>query len=325
MKRFALFALAGAVAALISGIVAAADITFRAGHSAAPGEPYDEGLKHMKAGLEKLTNGTATMQIFPNSQVGNEPQMIEGVLTGSLDIAVPSNAPLTNFVPELKIFDMPFLFKDQRHMNRVLRGPARDEIAKAVAAKNLQLLGVYGVGTRHIMTTKKKVLSIDDLKGLKIRTMQSQYHLDAFRAFGANPTAVAYSELYGSLQTGVVDGAEAANTNYFNQKFYEQAPNWAMVGWTILTAPLIMQKRKFDGLPKDLQNALMKAGEESAIYEQDLYNKTDDALLEELKKRGIAVTQPDLKPFLAAAQQVHSKHLTSATDKRILKLIQDTP
>ena len=98
-----------------------------------------------------------------------------------------------------------------------------------------------------------------------------------------------------------------------------------MVGWTILTAPLIMQKRKFDGLPKDLQNALMKAGEESAIYEQDLYNKTDDALLEELKKRGIAVTQPDLKPFLAAAQQVHSKHLTSATDKRILKLIQDTP
>ena len=137
----------------------------------------------MKAGLEKLTNGTATMQIFPNNQVGNEPQMIEGVLTGSLDIAVPSNAPLTNFVPELKIFDMPFLFKDQRHMNRVLRGPARDEIAKAVAAKNLQLLGVYGVGTRHIMTTKKKVLSIDDLKGLKIRTMQSQYHLDAFRAF----------------------------------------------------------------------------------------------------------------------------------------------
>ena len=278
----------------------------------------------MKAGLEKATNGKATMQIFPNSQLGNEPDMIKGVLTGTLDISVPSNAPLTAFVPELKIFDMPFLFKDQRHMNRVLRGPARDEIAKAVAEKNMQLLGVYGVGTRHIMTTKKSVSSIDDLKGLKIRTMQSQFHLDAFRAFGANPTAVNYSELYGSLQTGVVDGAEAANTNYFNQKFYEQAPNWAMVGWLILTAPLIMQKQKFDGLAKDVQAALMKSGEESAVFEQDLYNKTDDALFEDLKKKGIKVTQPDLKPFLAASKQVHEKHLTSDTDKRILKLIQDT-
>ena len=323
MKKFSLLALSGALVILVSGMAMAADLTFRAGHSSTPGEPYDEGLKHMKAGLEKLTNGKATMQIFPNSQIGNEPDMIKGVLTGTLDITVPSNAPLTAFVEELKIFDMPFLFRDQRHMNRVLRGPARDEIAKAVAAKNLQLLGVYGVGTRHIMT-KKAVASIDDLKGMKIRTMQSQYHLDAFRAFGANPTAVNYSELYGSLQTGVVDGAEAANTNYYSMKFYEQAPNWAMVGWLILTAPLIMQKQKFEALPKDIQTALMQSGEESAIFEQDLYNKTDDAFFDELKKKGIKVTQPDLKPFLAASKQVHEKHLTTETDKRILKLIQDT-
>ena len=187
-------------------------------------------------------------------QLGGEVEMIKQVLTGSLDITSPSNAPLTNFVPELKIFDMPFLFRDEDHMIAVLRGPVLQEINGIVSKRGIRLLGVYNVGVRHIMS-KTPVSSFNDLSGLKIRTMQSKYHMAAFNAFGANATPISYAELYSSLQTGVVDGAEAANTNYFQKKFYEVAPYWGQVGWTILTAPIIMSEKKFASLPEGVQAA----------------------------------------------------------------------
>jgi len=125
---------------------------------------------------------------------------------------------------------------------KVLRGPVLQEINTIVAKRGIRLLGVYNVGVRHIMS-KKPVKNIADLEGLKIRTMQSKYHMAAFNAFGANATPISYAELYSSLQTGVVDGAEAANTNYFEKKFYEVAPYWGQLGWTILTAPIIMSEK----------------------------------------------------------------------------------
>ena len=167
--------------------------------------------------LETATGGKATIEIFPNMQLGGEVEMIKQVLTGSLDITSPSNAPLTNFVPELKIFDMPFLFRSEEHMINVLRGPVLGEINNIVAKRGIRLLGVYNVGVRHIMT-KEPLESFADLQGRKIRTMQSKYHMAAFNAFGANATPISYAELYSSLQTGVVDGAEAANTNYFEPR-----------------------------------------------------------------------------------------------------------
>jgi len=276
----------------------------------------------MKKKLEEYTNGRATLEIFPNNQLGNEPQMIEGVLLGTVDITVPSNAPLTNFVTELKIFDMPFLFRDDKHMTQVLRGPVLKEMDDIVAKKGIRLLGVYAAGVRHIMT-KEPINAMEDLKGKKIRTMQSPYHVAAFKAFGANATPLAYGELYGALQAGVVDGAEAANTNYQAQKFYEVAKNWAMVSWTTITAPLIMSQKKFNALPSDVQEALLKAGAESAVYEQDLYITSDQSKLDELKKAGVRVTQPDPTAFREAAKQAYDQFLTTPLDKRLLKMIQD--
>ena len=240
----------------------------KAGHSQNDGEPMDLGLEMIAEHLQEATGGKATLEVFPNMQLGGEVEMIKQVLTGSLDITSPSNAPLTNFVPELKLFDMPFLFRDQDHMIAVLRGPVLQEINNVVAKRGIRLLGVYNVGVRHLMT-KEPVMSIEDLQGLKIRTMQSKYHMAAWNAFGANATPISYAELYSSLQTGVVDGAEAANTNYYEKKFYEVAPNWGQVGWTILTAPIIMSEEKFQSLPADVQTALLEGGAKAAEWEQE--------------------------------------------------------
>ncbi|HIO03052.1 MAG TPA: TRAP transporter substrate-binding protein, partial [Alphaproteobacteria bacterium] len=264
-----------------------------------------------------------TIEIFPNMQLGGEVEMIKQVLTGSLDITSPSNAPLTNFVPALKIFDMPFLFRDEAHMIAVLRGPVLQDINEIVATSGIRLLGVFNVGVRHIMSNKP-VRTMDDLKGLKIRTMQSKYHMAAFNAFGANATPISYAELYSSLQTGVVDGAEAANTNYFEKKFYEVAPYWGQVGWTILTAPLIMSEKKFASLPSDVQQALLEGGNKAAAWEQDYYASVDQGRLDDVRNAGVSITKLDIAPFQKASEKVYAEFLTTDDERRILKMIQDT-
>ncbi len=215
--------------ALVAGLASpatAATIILKAGHSANPDEPYHVGLLEFARIVAEKTNGQVEVQIFPNNQLGNEKEMIEGLLLGTLDITVPSNGVVTNFVPELGIFDLPFLFRDRPHMYKVMDGPVGQELNGAMQKKGFRLLGFYEAGIRHIMT-KKPINSFEDLQGLKIRTMQVPAHVASFNAFGANATPLAYGELYGALQTGVVDGAEAANTNYNSKKFYEVAPHWA--------------------------------------------------------------------------------------------------
>ena len=311
------------VAVAASGPVTAAEIVLKAGHSQNAGEPMDKALHMMREHVEEATGGKATIEIFPNMQLGGEVEMIKQVLTGTLDITSPSNAPLTNFVPELKIFDMPFLFRDEAHMISVLRGPVLQDINEIVSERGIRLLGVYNVGVRHIMSSTP-VRSMADLKGLKIRTMQSKYHMAAFNAFGANATPISYAELYSSLQTGVVDGAEAANTNYFGKKFYEVAPYWGQVGWTILTAPLIMSEKKFSSLPADVQQALIEGGNKAAMWEQDYYASVDQGRLDDVRNAGVSITKLDIAPFQAASQKVYDEFLTTDAEKRILKMIQDT-
>lgn len=297
--------------------------SFKAAHTNAVGEIQDEGLKFMKKRLEELTNGQATIEIFANGVLGTEIPAIEGVLLGTIDMTVPSNAAFSNFVPEMKIFDMPFLFKDIPHMDRAVSGPMFAELVPVAQKKGFHLLGIYSSGIRHIMT-KEPIRSMDDLKGKKIRTMQNPVHVEAFKAFGANATAMSYGELYGAIQVGVVDGAEAANSNYTAQKFYEVAKNWAMVGWLNLTAPVVISEKKFASLPANIQAALVRAGLESAVWERQFTMDQDKLFLDRIKAQGVNITTPDATPFRKASQAVYDKFLTSPLDKKLLGYVQQT-
>ncbi|MEO1204605.1 MAG: TRAP transporter substrate-binding protein, partial [Pseudomonadota bacterium] len=182
-------------------------------------------------------------------------------------------------------------------------------------------LAFYEAGVRHIMTSERPVHSIDDLAGLKMRTMQVPAHIASFNAFGANAVAVDYSELYGGLQTGLVDGAEAANTNYSNKKFYEVAPYWAQLGWVMLTADVLMSSERFDALPADVQTILEDASIRSARYERRLYADSDNSLLETLEARGVIVTYPDPAPFRDASTEVYEAFITNDADRALLEAI----
>lgn len=296
-------------------------IVLKAGHPANADEPYHLGLVEMARIVHEKSNGRVEIQIYPAMQLGSEKAMIEGLLLGTIDIVVTANGSATNFVPQLGILDLPFLFRDRDHMYRVMDGPVGRELEKSMQERGFHLLGFYEAGVRHIMTTEKPINTFEDLQGLKIRTMPVPAHIASFNAFGANAVAVDYGELYGGLQTGLIDGAEAANTNYDLKKFYEVAPYWAQIGWVILVADAIMSEKKFRSLPQDIQDILTDAGRQSAVFERNVYAKSDNELLPVLQKKGVKVTYPDPTPFREASKKVYDEFITSDKDRELLNAI----
>ena len=301
--------------------VFAQDITLRVSHNANADEPYGVGMRKMAELLEEKTDGAATIQVFDNATLGDEMESIQGTQIGTVDIAVTSSSTLANFVPDLSVFSLPFLFESAEQMDRALSSPeVIAAINSALDEQGFHLLSVFSAGTRHIMT-KTPVESLADLNGMKIRTMQDPAHVDTFNAFGANATPTAYTELYGALETGVVDGAEAANTNFYSQKFYEVAPDWAVVGWLELVAPVIMGKAAYEALPEDIQTALDEAGLEAGIAERKAYLESDNARFADLEKVGVNVTHPDTAEFREAAAPVQEKYLETEKKREIFDLV----
>ena len=269
----------------------------------------------------EMSNGRVEIQIYPAMQLGSEKAMIEGLLLGTIDIVVTANGSATNFVPQLGILDLPFLFRDRNHMYGVMDGEVGEQLKKSMEERGFHLLGFYDAGVRHIMTSDRPINAYEDLQGLKIRTMPVPAHIASFNAFGANAVAVDYGELYGGLQTGLIDGAEAANTNYDLKKFYEVAPHWAQIGWIILAADAIMSEEKFHSLPEDIQEILTEAGRQSAILERQAYADSDNSLLTVLQGKGVQVTYPDPAPFREAAKTVYNEFVSTDEDRELLNSI----
>jgi tripartite ATP-independent transporter DctP family solute receptor len=303
--------------------VSSAEFNLKASHSAAPSEPYHIGLKAFADRVKERSGGRVEVTIYPNNQLGNEKEVLEGLLLGTVDIAVTANGVLGNFVPSVGIFDLPFLFRDRKHLYSVMDGPVGQQLKGDISKRGYHLLGYYEAGIRHLLT-KKPVESMADLRNQKIRTMQVPAHIAAFKAFGANPTPMPYDELYGAIQSGVVDGAEAANSNYYAQKFFEIAPNYAQIQWTALVAELLISEKRLQSFPEDIRKIIVDAGLESASIERKAYSDADDRLLDELIKKGVKVTRPDLAPFREASKGVYDTFVKTPEQKQQLEQILST-
>ena len=233
----------------------AATLTLRLAHTAAATEPYQIGFENFRAAIEKAAGSAINVEIFPNSELGDETSVLKSLQNGTIAIATVANATLANFVPDLHLFDLPFLFRDRLQAYQVLDGPIGRSMAKPLAEKGFVLLGYYEAGVRNILNNRHPIKDLADFKGMKVRVVPSSINIDTFRALGADPVPLPYGELYTALQTHVVDAAEAANSNYYAQKFYEVAPYYAVVQWQILVAPVVMSKRIFDRLSPAQQNS----------------------------------------------------------------------
>ncbi|MDY3867822.1 MAG: TRAP transporter substrate-binding protein [Pyramidobacter sp.] len=321
-KSFALF-MTLVLSLTLAASACTADVkVLKAGHSATNTEPYQLGLEAFGEKLKELTGGKFDVKVFPSCQLGSEKEMTEGLFLGNVDIATSATTVVANFVPEFLIYDLPFLFTSDEHFYKASDGAPGKFFVEACAKRGIRLLAIYDAGVRHI-ATKKPVNSIEDLNGMKIRTMQSKIHIDTFNKFGAKATPMAFSEQFSALEQGVIDGVEASNTSCYNQQFYRPAPNWALVSWYRCTTAMMMSEKKFQSYPKDVQDAILEAAAYSAKVEREAYAKSEGASLEAMKAAGVNVTTPDVAPFKKIAEEIAAKYIKKPAQKKVLEQINE--
>jgi tripartite ATP-independent transporter DctP family solute receptor len=274
------------------------------GQGQTPGEPQIKAMELFKEIVEGKTAGKLRVEVYPNNQLGNQRDVTEGIQLGTIQMASISS-PMAGFVPESNLFELPFLFENRDHFYAVLDSEIGEGLKPAFARRGFYLLGYFDVGVRHIMTVNQPIHSFNDMEGLKIRTMENPVHLDALRAFGANPIPMAYGELYTALEQGVIDGAEAANTNYYAKKFFEPAPYWAQVGWIHLVEYVIVSRYFFERLPDEYKQIIEDAAQTIITQERQWYSENDIEFLESLKDEGVQVTYPEREPFREASRKVY--------------------
>jgi tripartite ATP-independent transporter DctP family solute receptor len=269
-----------------------------------PGEPQVRAAAVFKEILEQRTGGKVRVDLYPNNQLGNQRDVIEGIQLGTIEMSNVASV-MAAFVKEVNLFELPFLFDSREHFHAVLDSDIGEGLRPALARRGFHLLGFFDAGVRHIMTTDRPVRELADLRGLKIRTMENPLHLATFKALGANPLPMAYGELYTALEQGVIDGAEAANTNYLSKRFHEPAPYWARVGWIHLVEYVVMSRVFYERLPEELRRIVDEAASEMVALERRRYAEADAAALEELAASGVRITRPDRAPFRSAAGRVY--------------------
>jgi tripartite ATP-independent transporter DctP family solute receptor len=271
-----------------------------------PQEPQVKAVESFKKIVEEKTGGNVRVEIYPNNQLGNQRDVVEGIQLGTIQMSNVASV-MAGFVQELNIFELPFLFENRDHFYAVLDSEIGKSLRPGFRRRGFHLLGYFDAGVRHIMTVDKPVNSMADLEGLKIRTMENPLHLAAFKAFGANPMPMAYGELYTALEQRVIDGAEAANTNYLSKKFYEPAPHWAQIGWIHLIEYVVMSRYFYERLPLEHKKAIDEAAILMIRRERQLYSESEEQALLELVKEGVEITKPDRRPFVEASRGIYKE------------------
>src|ERR1700716_2330137 len=229
------------------------------------GYPTVEAVERMGKKLSAATNGRITIQMFPSMQLGGEKEMIEQAQVGALQIARISVGPMGPLVPELNVFNLPFMFRDNGHMEKVIDGPIGDELLKKLSDHpTAGLIGLCWMngGTRNVYNSKHPIKTVEDLKGLKIRMMGNPVFVDTMNSLGGNGVAMGFDQLVNAMQTGVVDGAENNEPSYESGQHYRYAKYYALTGHLMIPEILVFSKRTWDTLSPDDQALIAKFAKE---------------------------------------------------------------
>ncbi len=250
------------------------------------------------------TGGAVEIQVFPNGQLGQEREIVQQVQQGLCDMMASGTAIWGTVAPKIQILDLPFLFRDYDHIHKSMDGVVGQALAKYVEERTgARALAYYdSFGFRSVVTRTKEVKSIDDMKGLKLRTLPSPIYVKAIELMGASPTPMAFGEVYTSLQTNVIDGYEHDANTTLMQKFYEVTKYFALTRHISGVLGLVASAKSIDALPPDMKKAVMDAAKEAAAFQRKRAPEEDEKSMAELKKKGMVFNVVDRKPFEAKAQ-----------------------
>mgnify|MGYP001441034954 CR=1 FL=1 len=285
--------------------------TFRLGHPVSDQAVSGVTAISFSKAMEEKTNGRVKVEVYGGSVLGNEISMLEQVQVGSLEIASTSLSALTNFVPELKLLDMPFLFRDREHVYKTLDGEVGQELAQYVEKAGFKLLSFGEIGFKIMSNSKREIRAPEDIKGLKIRTQQNDLIVDTFRALGADPTPVPFAEVYTAVQQGVVDGVDMGYVPFADLKLYEIQEYISELQIAYNAAVMVMNLDLFNSLDEEVQNALLAAGEEHTKEQRELTQQAEVEIVKTAADAGAAIVKAselDMAPFQQAVASVYEKY-----------------
>jgi tripartite ATP-independent transporter DctP family solute receptor len=276
------------------------------------GYPTVAAVESMGKKLEAATQGRLSVQMFASMQLGGEKEAIEQAQVGAIQLARVSVGTLGPVIDDLNVFNLPFLFRNTAHMQKVIDGAIGTELLDKVS--NNDKAGLIGLcwmdaGARSIYTIKKPVHTIADLKGLKIRVIGNPMFVDMMNALGGNGVAMGYDQVFSALQTGVVDGAENNPPSYVFDNHYTVAKFYTLTQHLIVPEMLVFSRKTWDTLAKDDQALIRKFSREAQLEERDFWNKYETAAMDKAKAAGCEIVEiADKAPFQAAVKPVWDKY-----------------
>jgi C4-dicarboxylate-binding protein DctP len=281
MRKLVLGTIAAAMVATSS---LAADYTLKFSHVVSPNTPKGKAADFFEKRLEELSGGRIDVQVYPSSQLYTDGAVVKALRLDSVQMAAPSFSKFGKIVPQLALFDLPFIFKDLDHLHRVQDGEVGRKLKGMVTAKGIVALDFWDNGFKQFTSSSKALINPEDAEGQKFRIMSSKVLEEQFKAVGGNPQMMPFSEVYSGLQQGVIDAAENPISNIWTKKFHEVQKYMSISDHGYLGYLVVMSKKFWDSLPKDLQKNVVQAMHEATAKEREYAKQLNDSQFELIKE-----------------------------------------
>ncbi|MCF4099346.1 TRAP transporter substrate-binding protein [Maritalea mediterranea] len=305
-----------------ASVASACEITLKSSDTHPEGYPTVAAVQHMGELLKERSDGRICVDVFHSAQLGEEKDTIEQTQLGVIDLNRVSLGPFNNIIEETKVFSLPYIFRGTDHMHKVVDGEIGDAILGEFSNHGLVGLAYYDGGSRSFYNSKKPITSIEDIEGLKFRVMQSDVFVDMVSALGGNATPLPYGEVYSSIQTGVIDGAENNWPSFESSGHYEVAGHYTLDQHLIVPEVLVMSKKSWDSLSAEDQNLIREAAKDSVPVMRELWEAREKASEAKVREAGVQIVEDiDKTPFIEAMDPVYEKHVTSDKLKDLVQQI----
>ncbi len=283
--------------------------TMTLGHVVATQFPYHTSAMFMKEEMDERTDGAWTLAVHPSGALGDERDALDSLLLGTMDFTWVHTAAMASFVPSFDLFNMPFVFRSTEHIDEALSTLDFSKFYEEADAAGFKLLGIGSPAFRYPMNNVRPIETADDFQGMRMRTMGVAAHIDTYTALGSQVASTSFAELYGALQTGVVDGNENALSALHAMRFHEVQEHLTLLPAVANIAVLVMSKPLFDSMSPEEQELIEEIGRNTVQKNDDDYARMDAEALEAMEQQGLQVNEvDDLTSFIEVTAPVREKY-----------------
>lgn len=317
MKSLKLLASGMALLSLLAGPALAEELELKFGHVGAPGSLFQISVDEFAKRANAKLAGKAKVVAFGSSQLGKDKELLKKLKLGTITFALPSSV-MASVADEFGVFDMPYLVKDRAHMARIEKNILWPKLEPIVEAKGYKIIAVWENGFRHITNNIRPINTPEDLKDIKLRTPKSVWRVKMFKAYGANPSPLSFSELFVALQTGTFDGQENPFAQIASAKLNEVQKYLSLTGHVYTPAYVTVSESHWGKLPADVRTILEETAQETQSFVYEKAAALEESLLAQLKAGGMAVNTADKDAFIAASGPIYAEFGESVTGGKAL-------